>query len=268
MMKISLQENILRVRELMGLISEDEIKGLLKGDINQMLNQIKLYEVLPNIFVVFIKDQHLRAMVFMRYQEFYEAYSDTFRGKGFKWDEYVDWYKKHTMKDYFSYGSDWLGYNIPCHSIESCIKQIPDLNPYDLIMISIVDEIHKMIGDQKYYLIGVDDVSGNIRLLNHEIAHALYFTNKDYREGVLGLIKDMDQNVKQEVINTLNEYGYTDEVYNDEIQAYLSTGLGSKMKDIPNVENEVERFENLFNQFFTGVDLKKIDITWKLELFN
>jgi len=50
-------------------------------NIQNILSQIQLFEMYPKIFAVVIKDDRLRARVFMRYQEFYESDSDTFRGK-------------------------------------------------------------------------------------------------------------------------------------------------------------------------------------------
>ena len=53
-------------------------------NIKNILSQIELFEMYPKIFALVIKDDKLRARVFMRYQEFYESDSETFRGKGFK----------------------------------------------------------------------------------------------------------------------------------------------------------------------------------------
>ena len=72
-------------------------------NIKNILGQIELFEMYPRIFALVIKDDRLRARVFMRYQEFYESDSDTFRGKGFKWQDYTKYYKEKTKKDYFSY---------------------------------------------------------------------------------------------------------------------------------------------------------------------
>ena len=72
-------------------------------NINSILDQIKLFEVYPNIFAVVIKDDKLRSQVFLRYQEFYESDSDSFRGQSFKWEDYIKFYKEKTKKDYFSY---------------------------------------------------------------------------------------------------------------------------------------------------------------------
>ena len=67
-------------------------------NIKKILDQIELFEVYPKIFALVIKDDKLRARVFLRYQEFYESDSDSFRGKGFKWKDYIDFYKEKGYK--------------------------------------------------------------------------------------------------------------------------------------------------------------------------
>ena len=52
-------------------------------NIKNILGQIELFEMYPKIYALVIKDDKLRARVFMRYQEFYESDSDSFRGQGF-----------------------------------------------------------------------------------------------------------------------------------------------------------------------------------------
>ena len=68
-------------------------------NIKNILGQIELFEMYPKIYALVIKDNKLRARVFMRYQEFYESDSDSFRGQGFKWQDYVKFYKEKTKKD-------------------------------------------------------------------------------------------------------------------------------------------------------------------------
>ena len=48
-------------------------------NIKNILSQIELFEMYPKIFALVIKDDKLRARVFMRYQEFYESDSETLR---------------------------------------------------------------------------------------------------------------------------------------------------------------------------------------------
>ncbi len=43
------------------------------SNIKSILSQIELFEMYPKIFAVVIKNDKLRARVFMRYQEFYES---------------------------------------------------------------------------------------------------------------------------------------------------------------------------------------------------
>ncbi len=236
------------------------------ADIQSLLNEIKLFEVTPKIFALVIADDKLRAHVFLRYQEFYESDSDTFRGKGFKWDDYVDFYKKKTKKDYFSYHEDYAGYNIPCDSIESCMRSIPDMNIYDLIMFSVVDTIKSKVGNENYYLIGVDDKSSeDPSLLEHEIAHGLFFSDLGYHNKMVMLGQSMDEKDFNKFIRILKSYGYTESVFMDEIQAYLATGLGSKMED-KGFDIYMPKFRRVFKQYFKGAKLKKINIDWSTDL--
>jgi hypothetical protein len=166
-------------------------------NIKEILSQIELFEMYPKIYALVIKDDKLRARVFMRYQEFYESDSDSFRGKGFKWYDYVKFYKEKTKKDYFSYHEDWAGYNIPCTSIESCISKIPDLNFYDLIMFSVVETLRSIVGNDNYYLIGIDQSTGDDpSLIFHEVAHGLWFVNPVYKTKQAKNIVRMNPSVR------------------------------------------------------------------------
>ncbi len=236
-------------------------------NISSILSQISLFEMYPKIFAVVIKNDRLRARVFMRYQEFYESDSDTFRGKGFKWKDYVKHYKEKTKKDYFSYHEDWAGYNIPCTSIESCVSMIPDLNFYDLIMFSIIDTIKKKVGSDNYYLIGIDQSTGeDPDLIYHEIAHGLYFSSPNYRNSQNENIENMDENVKLSLMKKIKDMGYGENVIEDEIQAYLSTGLGDNMKRIKNIKSSQPPFEKTFSSFSNKIKPNPIEIDWSTDL--
>ena len=221
-------------------------------NIKNILSQIELFEMYPGIFALVIKNDRLRARVFMRYQEFYESDSDSFRGKGFKWNDFVKFYKKKTKKDYFSYHEDWAGYNIPCNSIESCAALIPDLNFYDLIMFSVVDTIRKKVGSENFYLIGIDQSNGeDPSLIFHEMAHGLWFANPSY---------------KKEMSTIINEAGYGDNVYEDELQAYLSTGVDGSMRRIKDIKPEIFKFTQAFEKYSKKIKPKRIPIDWSTDL--
>lgn len=236
-------------------------------NIRRILEQIKLFEVYPRIFALVIKDDKLRSRVFLRYQEFYESDSDSFRGKGFKWKDYIDFYKEKTKKDYFSYHEDFVGYNIPCDTIEACKAKIPDLNVYDMVMFSVVDTIKNIVGSDKYYLIGVDDTeSDDTSLMHHEIAHGLWFSDPLYRAKMTKAINDMDPKVKEKMLEKIVSYGYGENVYDDELQAYLATGLGDEMRFIKGVKPQMIKFNEIFDKYIKRISPKEIPIDWSTDL--
>jgi len=236
-------------------------------NIKHILSQIELFEMYPKIFAVVIKDNRLRARVFMRYQEFYESDSDSFRGKGFKWKDYTKHYKEKTKNDIFTYHEDWAGYNIPCDSIESCIKLIPDLNFYDLIMFSIVDTIRNIIGGDNYYLIGIDQSNGDdLSLVYHEIAHGLWFSTPSYKNKQMSNIMNMNERVRHSVAKKITGMGYGENVVDDEIQAYLSTGIGDDMTRIKDIKATQIPFKKVFDSYSGKINPKRIQIDWSTDL--
>jgi hypothetical protein len=236
-------------------------------NIKKILSQIELFEIYPRVFALVIKDDKLRARVFLRYQEFYESDSDTFRGKGFKWRDYIEFYKEKTKKDYFSYYEDFAGYNIPCDSIEACMKKIPDLNIYDMIMFSVVDTIRSIVGSDNFYLIGIDQNDGEDEsLIHHEFAHALWFSDPDYKNKMMKAIESMDQKVRQSIYKKIGSIGYGENVFDDELQAYLSTGLIPEMTRIKDIKKEAYNFKSIFDNYTHKLKAKKIPIDWSTDL--
>ena len=219
------------------------------------------------IYALVIKDDKLRARVFMRYQEFYESDSDSFRGKGFKWYDFVKFYKEKTKNDFFSYHEDWAGYNIPCDSIESCMANIPDLNFYDLIMFSVVDTIRKKVGSDNYYLIGIDQSTGeDSSIIFHEIAHGLWFVNSVYKIKQTKNIDSLNPRIRESLSKKISGMGYGENVVNDEIQAYLSTGIIPNMARIKDIKQAQIPFKQTFNSYVSKIKPNEIPIDWSTDL--
>ena len=57
-----------------------------------------------------------------------------------------------------------------------------------------------------------------------------------------------------------------DNVYDDELQAYLSTGLGSEMKGIRNIKPEMIKFNDVFERYTKKIKPKRIPIDWSTDL--
>ena len=142
-----------------------------------------------------------------------------------------------------------------------------EINTYDKIMLSIINDIKILEGDNKYYLLGVDELENS--LLEHEFAHAMWYTLPDYKEAMNKLNNECDNEVKEAMYKCITDYGYADHVLQDELQAYMSTGLAKKMKDlnIPNMDIETEKYRLVFEKFYSNSlyqTPKKLDINWKI----
>lgn len=185
-------------------------------------------EVKPKIFAVIIEDSYDRAMTFLRIQEFYECPNPKFRGnKDFSFTEYMKWYSKEYGRG-FTYGVDWNGFNVPLEIAYQCYDTLTDrYTDYDDVMESIIHQIYEMNDDDGCdgYIIGAGNVTDST--FQHEICHGLYSIDSNYKN-----IVDSQTNLIPEKYLTifkknLLKMGYTNEVLNDEIQAYLQYGWES-----------------------------------------
>jgi hypothetical protein len=187
----------------------------------------KIQEVKPSIYAVLVPDGYHLAMLFLRYQEYYESPNNNFRGKDFCIWDYMEWYSK-SNKGVFSYPRDWAGFNLPLESLWCCLDGIQKINvslsPYDLLMREIVSQIFSLNGNScKGYVIGTKDTEGEVFL--HEICHGLYRTNSRYKKKAKEIIKEkISPDHYRTFKNNLLLMGYTKKVIDDEIQAYLMYG--------------------------------------------
>ena len=206
-------------------------------------------EVKPFIYCAEIDNDYDRAMLFCRYQEFYESPYKKFRGKPFTWMEYMRFYKDAWKKRVFTYPDDWAGYNIPCNVLQKANHIFCYDTEYDKIMNDIyfycaIDSQNKNDGTRHdWYLIGAN--SKDKGTTNHEIAHGLYFTNKEYKNNVTYLIKNIKLLHYTKLKKILMKMGYVGDkkIIDDEIQAFMSTGLynGLDTKELKIYQNEFKK---------------------------
>jgi hypothetical protein len=214
----------------------------------------KVKEIKPFIYCVEVDDDYDRAMLFCRYQEFYESPYKKFRGKRFTWMEYMRHYKLAWKKRTFTYPDDWSGYNIPSNVMDKANNIFYKDTEYDVIMNDIyfycaIDSQNKNNGTKcNWYLIGAS--SKDKGTTNHEIAHGLYFTNEDYKKNATKLIKNIKPTHYEKLKKKLIMMGYVDDkkIIDDEIQAFMSTGLynGLNTKELKVYEKE---FKKNFSNF-------------------
>ncbi len=214
----------------------------------------KVVEVKPRIYCVTVDDDYDRAMLFCRYQEFYESPYKKFRGKSFTWMEYMRHYKTAWKKGVFTYPEDWSGYNIPSNMLQQAHHIFCRDTEYDLIMNDIYwpcveDSTEKNDGKQTdWYLIGAS--SKDLKTMDHEIAHGLYYTNNDYKKSVSKLIKQIEPNHYEKLKKKLIKMGYVDDkkIIDDEINAFMSTGLYNGL-DTKELKKYQKNFIKNFKKF-------------------
>ena len=180
----------------------------------------KIKEVKPNVFAVIVKDKYDRAMLFCRAQEYYESPSQKFRGKNFSIWSYMKWY--HEQNEWgFSYGADWSGFNIPLRTIRDCYNKLtrPE-SPYDKVMDQILAKLKHESKDA--YVIGAEDTNGDT--FKHEVCHALYHTNKNYKKQMDAYTHGLPKKYYNTFKDNVLKMGYAQKVVDDEIQAYLQYG--------------------------------------------
>jgi len=127
-------------------------------------------------------------------------------------------------------------------------------------MTSIIDTIKEKAGDN-FYLLGVDDVDSE--LLEHEMAHGLYYTSADYKNKMDAITNSLPKEIFNGLKEIILSVGYTDFVVNDEIQAYVSTGLHDKMKEIEGIDLYIDKYKDVFYSTLEKKEPIRIEIKYK-----
>ena len=183
----------------------------------------------------------------LRFGEYYE--SAKFRGKIFTLHEFKKWYIKNSVggkkTGKFTYYHDWSGFNIP----STILKPFYDgkFNPLSDKEKEFLKKFKKYKG--KYYIIAVYRGMDSYSQM-HEIAHALFYINPEYRNQVLRILKDVDPVIKKQIFAYLRKYVYNKSVWMDEMHAYILTGLKHSEKHGVNVVKLIHIRKSLEETFF------------------
>lgn len=207
------------------------------------------YQLTPAIFLVEIDGNNDLAYSFLRVQEFYESVNDNIRNSQFTISEYKEWYCTQSKDKTFSYGEDWRGFNVPSAVIKECYQVNPERTEHDMFFMDIcakAEKLAKQNGYENYYLLGVR--KGDTKTLDHEIAHGLFTTNKEYKLKMTQAIEHIEPQVIEPLFKDLTAIGYGPNVHIDEAQAYLSTGL-RKSQETKELISLTEKFSKIFKEF-------------------
>jgi hypothetical protein len=190
---------------------------------------------IKNCLLLEFKTQKELALAFCRVEEYYEGGTKV-NGKYLTLEDFIDSYMKDNGElTYFNY---WTGFNIPGNVFTEWFeKNATDKTKWEL---ALATEVAKKLDLTKpFYVIG--GKKGDMNVIDHEIAHALYYMNEFYMCEMDEVNYEFFKTQRiqySKMIKRLKKMGYGDNVLKDEVQAYMST---SKKKEL------VEDFELDYN---------------------
>jgi hypothetical protein len=178
--------------------------------------RIRKTRIADKVFLVRFDSQYALASTFLRIQEHHE--SPTFRNRVFTLEQFMDWYAARFGA--FTYYEDWSGFNVPSTALQPF---------YDGAFGPLLRKEERLLRlfrrePPPYYVIGVADEAD----LKHELAHALYFTQPEYRDDVRRAMRPYDTTPLHKRLAA----GYHRSVWIDEVHAYLATP-GSWLGPVP-----------------------------------
>jgi len=179
--------------------------------------KIEVNEIHPRVILLKFESQYEIASTMMMLQEYYESPYDNIFRKIVSYEEYMDTYAKDTGN--FTYFSDWSGFNIPGNIVRDYIdfKSFEEdyiWNKEKQLFEIIKPYIQKY--NEDFYVIAIHKETD----IKHELAHALYYLNKEYKERINKVINKRLKYFKDKKKKLL-KMGYRIDMIDDEQQAYF-----------------------------------------------
>ena len=169
--------------------------------------RIRKRRIGKGIYLLGFRTQYELTSTFLRVQEHYE--SPKFHGRVFTLEQYMDWYAGRYGN--FTYYQDWSGFNVPSTAFRAFLDgKFDPLSDKEKQLLRLFKDLR-----ERFYVIGVYD-GGTKHSLTHELAHALYFIDDDYRHAVRKAMRGYDTSA---LAKQLAKTGYAQHVIRDEIQA-------------------------------------------------
>lgn len=177
---------------------------------------------IANVIHVEAATQYELARAFIRPQEFYESGFKEIRGQFHHSVETIaKVYKAHDVP--FDYFSKWNGFNLPGHVYNQWLAQHRPCGLSSIearLQAAVSEAVDDGLDARHYYLIG----TWRPEEIRHELAHAMFYLDTDYRQACLELIESLrarNYDTYRALGDFLKQRGYAESVIADEIQAYL-----------------------------------------------
>lgn len=213
---------------------------------------LKIEEITDSVFHVIADTQYDISSTFLRVQEFYESPFKEIRKRFFTHEQCMD---LHAHKDnIFSYFEDWAGFNIPGNVFDKWVRLFgDDLWDKEKELVDLVyEQLEKKSNKFKFYVIG-SFLREDERILDHELSHAWFYLDPEYKQTMLKLARKLPKQAKAQLKHYLKNDGYTPEVFNDEIIAYLATNpmsfTAEQFEDKVIPWDHILKFQETFEEF-------------------
>ena len=206
---------------------------------------MKITKVIDRVFHVNCNTQRELTQLFIRLEEHYE--SPQFKGKIFTLGEYRAWYAKEYGA--WTYYTDWDGFNIPGSGTVPFRTGLFDpLSAEEKLLLGLIP--HQM---EEYYIIGT--YGNDTETLDHEIAHAMYSIDPEYKSEVNRIIQ---QYKLKELKTFLLSMGYHKDVLNDECNAYLAINADYLDKEEVSYSKKLaSKLNKLYTTYYSKITKKE-----------
>lgn len=165
-------------------------------------------KVTPQIILLSDSNKENLAPYFARFQEHYE--SPQFRNQIFTLGQLRQYYSEKNGAS--TYNIDWIGYNFPSFVVDPFTKGLFDpLTDHEKEIVNLF-----RYRTDKFYIIGTNDTSA----IDHEICHALFYVDDDYKNQVTKEIDKVRKNKEVKAFLHQLAVDYNESVLDDELHAY------------------------------------------------
>jgi len=190
-----------------------------------------------NSVQVWADSQEELGLTFMRFQEHHESANPDFRNKIFTQGQLKRWYSEEYGSN--SYHSHWVGFNFPSSVLTPFKEGLFD--PLTIEEQRLL-ELFRYRSDN-FYIIGAQS-GGTLR---HELAHALYASNRKYKDELDKFLLKNKSKLKN-TLKYIKNKGYCNDVLFDEIQAYITDNDDNELINIT-CSTVIAGVNKIFNKY-------------------
>jgi len=191
-----------------------------------MSKMFKSKQPIKNCLLLEFNTQKDLALAFCRVEEYYEG-QPKLNGNYVSFIDFIDFFMKDDGSiDYFNY---WSGFNIPGNIFREWFYQkAKDKTKWELELAKEVSD--KLDMSIPFYVIG--GKKGDMNVIDHEIAHALFYMDDSYKAEMEEMNYDFFKKHRMQyskMVKKLKKMGYGENVIKDEVQAYMSTSYKKEL---------------------------------------